>query len=892
MSTLFRFMISLFLLFAFLASTGTAAETLTVTFTSTDAGGNYGNNHIIAVWIETNTGTFVKTIGDWSATRRSSLVQWRAKAGTSDADAVLGATRTSYVSRTTTWDMTQKSGGTAIDGIYKVWFETVNANLTSANAGTTSITGANRTSVSFNKDGNASIVGPISQDKYTNITLNYSGRVAAPPSFTTQPASQTVTAGASAPFTIAASNATSYQWKRGGADIPGETATGYTLNPTAFPADNGAVFTCVATGAGGSTTSNTALLTVNAAAPSITGHPTAQSALVGGTATFTVTATSAVAMTYQWKVSTTGVGGTYNNVTGGTGGTSANYTTPVTVIGDNGKYYRCVVTNNSNGALATTSGTALLTVSSGVTAPSITVQPVSIARLDGQTAAFSITATGAPLYFQWKRNGSNVVGATSSAYSFTCTLAANNGDSYTCVVSNSANGLTNPVTSSVAVLTVTAAPPGIAVQPVNRAIGENQSVTISLTATGSPTLHYQWKRGATNVGTDANSYTFTAQMADNGAQFTCTVSNGGGSLISNTVTLTVIALPQITTQPVATQVAVGTDAFFTIAATGTGLTFQWKRNGANIVGATGATCVFTTSVGNDGDAFTCVVSNIAGSVNSTSATLSIFSPPVISSQPVDLTVDSGASASFTVVAAGTAPLTYQWQKNDLAIVGATSATYAIAAAKLADVGNYSCVVSNAYGSVITTVAALLVHAPAAPFTLSFKTISAGGSYAPKNVVAVWIESLDGVLLKSLGTWSADRRSSLASWLAKSPTAQDVTDATMGATRSDHGSTLTVTWDLVPIGATTPITDGSYKVFIEVAESNPGTGASIGSQTFAVTGGTVAPTGPIDLPGVSGLTINQTSSALADNPEPGGCGVGSVYALILLFAFLGLCRTLR
>src|SRR2546422_2254966 len=84
-----------------------------------------------------------------------------------------------------------------------------------------------------------------------------------------------------------------------------------------------------------------------------------------------------------------------------------------------------------------------------------------------------------------------------------------------------------------------------------------------------------------------------------------------------------------------------------------------------------------------------VVSNSAGSVTSNAATLTVNAavvPPSITTQPTSQTVTAGQSATFSVAASGTAPLSYQWRKNGTAISGATSASYTTPATTTADKG--------------------------------------------------------------------------------------------------------------------------------------------------------------------------------------------------------------
>lgn len=94
-------------------------------------------------------------------------------------------------------------------------------------------------------------------------------------------------------------------------------------------------------------------------------------------------------------------------------------------------------------------------------------------------------------------------------------------------------------------------------------------------------------------------------------------------------------------------------------------------------------------------------------------------PPAISLNPMSQTVTAGASVTFTVSATGTATLSYQWTKNSINIVGATSASYNIPSSVSGDAGSYRCTVSNGCGSVTSNGAALTVNAVALSFTIGW-----------------------------------------------------------------------------------------------------------------------------------------------------------------------------
>jgi hypothetical protein len=141
------------------------------------------------------------------------------------------------------------------------------------------------------------------------------------------------------------------------------------------------------------------------------------------------------------------------------------------------------------------------------------------------------------------------------------------------------------------------------------------------------------------------------------------------------------------------------------------LSYQWRKNGANITGATSASYTTpATTASDNGSLFSVVVSNSAGSVTSNNATLTVKTPPTITTQPANTTVKAGKTAKFTVTAAGTTPLSYQWRKNGVNIAGATKASYTTQKTTSADNGAlFSVIVTNSIGSVTSNNATLTVN---------------------------------------------------------------------------------------------------------------------------------------------------------------------------------------
>ncbi|MBK8476249.1 MAG: hypothetical protein IPL39_08000, partial [Opitutaceae bacterium] len=121
--------------------------------------------------------------------------------------------------------------------------------------------------------------------------------------------------------------------------------------------------------------------------------------------------------------------------------------------------------------------------------------------------------------------------------------------------------------------------------------------------------------------------------------------------------------PTITTQPLARTIASGETAGLSVVATGTApLTYQWYIgiSGDTAQPVAGATSASFSPVVTGTTSYWVRVTNAAGAASSTTAVITIASAPTITTQPLPKTINSGQTASLSVVATGTAPLTYQW----------------------------------------------------------------------------------------------------------------------------------------------------------------------------------------------------------------------------------------
>lgn len=202
------------------------------------------------------------------------------------------------------------------------------------------------------------------------------------------------------------------------------------------------------------------------------------------------------------------------------------------------------------------------------------------------------------------------------------------------------------------------------------------------------------------------------------------------------------AAPTFTQHPASATVDDGGTARFTASATGEGtLTYQWQRDGSAIPGATANTLELAATYADNGARIAVVASNAGGSTTSNAATLTVKPlATTITTQPQPASAAVGETAQFAVtVSGGTAPVSYQWQRDGADIAGATAASYTTPALTEDDDGaSFRVVVRNPAGSV-SSEAAVLTVAPA-PSTYGQITLSgpgaalvrAGDTFAPTD----------------------------------------------------------------------------------------------------------------------------------------------------------------
>jgi hypothetical protein len=303
--------------------------------------------------------------------------------------------------------------------------------------------------------------------------------------------------------------------------------------------------------------------------------------------------------------------------------------------------------------------------------------------------------------------------------------------------------------------------PAISTNPTNSTVDAGQTATFTASASGNPAPNVQWQvstDGGTTFtdvagGTSDALSLATVAAADNGNEYQAVFTNSIGTQTTTPATLTVDSLPTVTTQPTDVSVVQGQPASFTAAATGNPTpTVQWQvsTNGGvtftNIGGATSDTYTVTTAAGESGNQYQAVFINSVGSATSTPATLTLDTMPSVTTQPTDVSVIEGHTASFTAAASGNPTPTVQWQMSTNGgvtftnIGGATSDTYAFAANLGENNYQYQAIFTNIVGSTTSQVATLTVSVTP-PLTITTTSLPAG-TLSSKSSPAVYSATLN------------------------------------------------------------------------------------------------------------------------------------------------------
>lgn len=335
-------------------------------------------------------------------------------------------------------------------------------------------------------------------------------------------------------------------------------------------------------------------------ATAISEQPMPQTVCEGNAVSFSVAASGAN-LAYQWRKGGTPI----------SGANSATYTLPSPTPSDAGPYD--VVVSGSCGA-SVISNAASLTVRAK---PHITMQPGAFIVCKGESVSISVTATGEGLTYQWRREGTPIANATEAMYTIPSATAADTGR-YDVIVSGTC--MPNAV-SNLGSIRLSPAPV-IAKQPESQTACEGSLVSLSVEATGAQ--QYEWRKNGT-VLPNINTPTYTIPSVNKNAegQYMVTAIGICESVTSQTVTLTVQSKPAITQQPTGKEVMEGDAIELEVVATGSDMSYQWKKNGTAIASATSSKLSIAKAALADAGSYTVLVSNSCGVVTSATAVVKV-----------------------------------------------------------------------------------------------------------------------------------------------------------------------------------------------------------------------------------------------------------------------------
>lgn len=364
-------------------------------------------------------------------------------------------------------------------------------------------------------------VGPADNDSRWGTRWGLIG--CGTPTITDEPDALAVCVGDPASFSVTATafnGPLTYQWRKDGFDILGETASTYSIAAT-VSGDFG-IYDCVVTEPCGSTTSAGAALTFNGAV--VTVQPQDQQGKKGGTATFTVAGTGTGTITYEWRHD--GV-----SIVPPETGTSL-VISPITSA-DFGTY-DCLVSDDCG---PTTSDSAQLSpkkldghLKPGSLDLAIFKQPESAVGCEGASLTLEITAFG-HTGLVWRKDGFPIVPAETNDTLVLNPVDALSAGSYDVVVS----GPGGPIVSDAAVVTVNVAPT-VTLNPTNQSKPIGGTATFTCAGTGDGTLTYQWQKaplmGGAFVdiaGADEDTLVISPVVPASAARYRCVISNHCGS---------------------------------------------------------------------------------------------------------------------------------------------------------------------------------------------------------------------------------------------------------------------------------------------------------------------------------------------------------------------------
>jgi hypothetical protein len=291
--------------------------------------------------------------------------------------------------------------------------------------------------------------------------------------------------------------------------------------------------------------------------------------------------------------------------------------------------------------------------------------------------------------------------------------------------------------------------------PRGQTVLVESNATLAVFASGAPPLSYQWMFNGTNladngrvIGSRSNLLAIAKVLLSDTGSYQATVTNAYGSATSAVAVLNVVQAPTILAQPTKQTVDSGANVAICVQAIGTpSPAYQWQFDGTNLtdssrISGSQSDCLgIANAVLSDAGDYQVIVTNAYGSLTSGLAVLGVNQGPLILVQPQSQNVPVGASATITVIVSGWPPPSYQWQYNgtnleDSALItGSQTNSLTIAGTLASDAGDYDIVITNAFGSITSTVAVLSVPNTGVPTNVAPTVIWAREGGGP--MIAPW-----------------------------------------------------------------------------------------------------------------------------------------------------------
>lgn len=509
------------------------------------------------------------------------------------------------------------------------------------------------------------------------------------PQIVQQPTGIDVLRGSRATVSISATGtpAPTYQWQRNGVNLSGQNGSSLTLN-TVSDSDSG-TYRVVVSNSSGTVTSAVADVRV-ISAPIIVRQPGGQDLIRGGSMTMAVVATGTPAPNYQWR----------RNGINLVGKTDASLALNSVTEAEVGRYD--VVVSNFLGTVISEPADVFL-----VSVPSINASLASQNLTVGGTLRLEIQASGIGLRYEWDRDGVPISTATQPVFIRTNAQESDSG-TYRVKVSNAAG----TVTSGDAIIRIYR-PIVFQFQPEGQTVQAGSPFKLSVQATGTGPLSYQWlKNGSAIPGAKANELAFNPVQLSDAGTYSVNVTGPFATVGSLSARLVVYAPPSITRNPLSQTVFVGDNVKISIDASGSlPLTYQWYKEGIRLSWSQGPELAFKSVQVADAGQYWAQISNAYGTATSVQVDLKVIgvAAPSITAQPQSQTVLPGADVAFEVTATGSAPLKYQWSKDGAPIIEATASRLELKSVQPTNAGEYTVVVSNDAGGVLSAAAILKVE---------------------------------------------------------------------------------------------------------------------------------------------------------------------------------------